>query len=264
MDQRRRQALRPRRPAHRRFQIVGLFTCDRLYALDPVNIPYLRRKVASVVARAGYSADSHSGRALANVLETYPRDELFQIDEDTLFHFALIIVQLNERPRVRVLPRSTLRALRLRPRLRAARALTAAGRAPPSAGCWRPRSTAKSRRLPLLSRKARWSACISSSCAARRARPSDRAAARIRRVAHHEDVAGFSARGACRCSRSGRSPAIFFARYRRTRFRRPIATRFRPRPRSRTSPPSSSMSADAPLGVDFQRGAGGDGKRGAA
>ena len=39
------------------------------------------------------------------MLETYPRDELFQIDEDTLYHFALSILQLEERPRVRVLAR---------------------------------------------------------------------------------------------------------------------------------------------------------------
>ena len=39
------------------------------------------------------------------MLENYPRDELFQIDEDTLYGFALAIMQLDERPRVRVLPR---------------------------------------------------------------------------------------------------------------------------------------------------------------
>ena len=39
------------------------------------------------------------------MLEHYPRDELFQIDEDTLYQFALAILQLDERPRVRVLPR---------------------------------------------------------------------------------------------------------------------------------------------------------------
>src|SRR6185437_413211 len=48
---------------------------------------------------------SHSGKALANVLEHYPRDELFQIDEDTLYSFATAILQLDERPRVRVLAR---------------------------------------------------------------------------------------------------------------------------------------------------------------
>ncbi len=39
------------------------------------------------------------------MLETYPRDELFQLDEDTLYQFALAVLQLDERPRVRVLPR---------------------------------------------------------------------------------------------------------------------------------------------------------------
>ena len=39
------------------------------------------------------------------MLETYPRDELFQIDEDMLYQFAFAILQLDERPRVRVLPR---------------------------------------------------------------------------------------------------------------------------------------------------------------
>src|SRR5207247_4112509 len=49
--------------------------------------------------------EGHSGKALVNVLETYSRDELFQIDEDTLYRFALMILQLDERPRVRVLAR---------------------------------------------------------------------------------------------------------------------------------------------------------------
>ena len=39
------------------------------------------------------------------MLENYSRDELFQIDEDTLYQFVLAIMHLDERPRVRVLPR---------------------------------------------------------------------------------------------------------------------------------------------------------------
>src|SRR5664280_3892195 len=69
------------------------------------SIPYLRRKIAGVEARAGFDPCSHSGKALSNVLEHYPRDELFQVEEDTLYHFSLAILQLDERPRVRVLPR---------------------------------------------------------------------------------------------------------------------------------------------------------------
>jgi len=85
-------------------RIVGLFT-STAYTRTAHSIPYLRRKIAGVEQRAGFDASSHSGKALASVLEHYPRDELFQIDEDSLDHFALAILQLDERPRVRVLAR---------------------------------------------------------------------------------------------------------------------------------------------------------------
>ena len=85
-------------------RIVGLFT-STAYTRSAHSIPYLRRKIANVEARAGFDANSHSGKALANVLEHYPRDELFQVEEDSLYHFALAILQLDERSRVRVLAR---------------------------------------------------------------------------------------------------------------------------------------------------------------
>src|SRR5258708_1433860 len=85
-------------------RIIGLFT-STAYTRSTRTIPYLRRKVDAVVKRAGFDPDGHSGKALVNVLENYSRDELFQIDEDTLYRFSLAILQLDERPRVRVLPR---------------------------------------------------------------------------------------------------------------------------------------------------------------
>jgi len=85
-------------------RIVGLFT-STAYTRTAHTIPYLRRKIAAVAQRAGFDAASHSGKALANVLEHYPRDELFQLDEDTLYRNAIAILQLGERPRVRVLAR---------------------------------------------------------------------------------------------------------------------------------------------------------------
>jgi glutamate dehydrogenase len=85
-------------------RIVGLFT-STAYTRTAHSIPYLRRKIAGIEARAGFDPNSHSGKALANVLEHYPRDELFQVDDDSLYNFALAILQLDERPRVRVLAR---------------------------------------------------------------------------------------------------------------------------------------------------------------
>ena len=85
-------------------RILGLFTSSA-YTRTARSIPYLRRKIAAVEQRAGFSAAGHSGKALANVLEHYPRDELFQLEEETLYHFALAVLQLDEHPRVRVLAR---------------------------------------------------------------------------------------------------------------------------------------------------------------
>jgi glutamate dehydrogenase len=85
-------------------RFCGLFT-STAYTGSVRAIPYLRRKADDIIRRAGFDANSHSGKALVNVLETYPRDELFQIDEDLLYDFALTILQLGDRPRVRVLPR---------------------------------------------------------------------------------------------------------------------------------------------------------------
>jgi glutamate dehydrogenase len=86
------------------FRIVGLFT-STAYVRSAHGIPYLRRKINAIERRAGFAPNSHSGKALANVLEHYPRDELFQVDEDTLYRFALAMLRLDERPRVRVLAR---------------------------------------------------------------------------------------------------------------------------------------------------------------
>jgi glutamate dehydrogenase len=85
-------------------RIVGLFTSNA-YTGSPRSIPYLRHKVNQVVERAGFESSSYSGRALMNVLESYPRDELFQIDIDTLYDFAVAVLRLSERPRVRALAR---------------------------------------------------------------------------------------------------------------------------------------------------------------
>ena len=61
----------------RRF--IGLFATGA-YTGSVRDIPILRDKVREVMRRAGFPADSHSGKDLLSILETYPRDELFQID----------------------------------------------------------------------------------------------------------------------------------------------------------------------------------------
>lgn len=79
--------------------IIGLFT-SVAYNSNPSTIPFLRRKIDSTVARAGFPATSHDGKALMNILATFPRDELFQIQDETLLDISMGILHLQERQRV--------------------------------------------------------------------------------------------------------------------------------------------------------------------
>ena len=85
-------------------RVIGLFTSSA-YTDTVDEIPVIRRKAADVIRNAGVDRASYSGRALRNILEFYPRDELFQIDVSTLSAFTQDIMSLYERPRVMALPR---------------------------------------------------------------------------------------------------------------------------------------------------------------
>ena len=83
---------------------VGLFT-SLAYSHWVRDIPLLRHKVDTVLKRAGFKASSHDGKALLHILETLPRDELFQISEDELFDMTIGILQLQERYRIALFAR---------------------------------------------------------------------------------------------------------------------------------------------------------------
>ncbi len=81
------------------YRFTGLFT-SAAYNRVPRDIPYLRRKVSRTLEIAGLAKSSHDEKALAHILETYPRDELFQISTDELFEISSKILALQERPRI--------------------------------------------------------------------------------------------------------------------------------------------------------------------
>lgn len=85
-------------------RIIGLFT-STAYTKSVTSIPLLREKIAKVVSKFGFDPNGHSGKGLLNTLETYPRDELFQIDTKLLYEFCTQINDMEDRPRVRVLSR---------------------------------------------------------------------------------------------------------------------------------------------------------------
>ncbi len=85
-------------------RFLGLWT-STAYHRSPRDIPVLRRKVERVIEYFGLDPASHDGKAVLNVLETFPRDELFQASVDDLIRIARGIVNLYERRTVRLLVR---------------------------------------------------------------------------------------------------------------------------------------------------------------
>ncbi|WP_310079923.1 NAD-glutamate dehydrogenase [Caulobacter sp. BE254] len=85
-------------------RFVGLFTAEA-YETPAHEVPVIRRKVEHVLTEAGKDPEGHSGKRLRNILETWPRDELFQISEDELLSMAMGVLHLYDRPRVRLFAR---------------------------------------------------------------------------------------------------------------------------------------------------------------
>ncbi|MGF6529701.1 glutamate dehydrogenase [Paraburkholderia sp. GAS206C] len=86
----------------RRF--IGLYT-STAYIVSASEIPIVRRKCANIVRRAGFLPKGHLAKSLVTVLETYPRDELFQAEEDQLYDIALGVLRLQEHQRTRLFVR---------------------------------------------------------------------------------------------------------------------------------------------------------------
>ncbi|MGV9944100.1 NAD-glutamate dehydrogenase [Streptomyces sp. NPDC003401] len=83
----------------RRF--LGLFS-SAAYTESVLRVPVVRRKVDSVLKGAGFSPNSHDGRDLLQIMETYPRDELFQTPVDELRAIVTSVLYLQERRRLRL------------------------------------------------------------------------------------------------------------------------------------------------------------------
>ncbi|MFI9806143.1 NAD-glutamate dehydrogenase [Streptomyces sp. NPDC052301] len=83
----------------RRF--LGLFS-SAAYTESVRRVPVIRRKVDEVLALAGFSPHSHDGRDLLQIMETYPRDELFQTPAAELQSIVTSVLYLQERRRLRL------------------------------------------------------------------------------------------------------------------------------------------------------------------
>ena len=82
-------------------RFVGLYT-HTAHTAPIAGIPVLRRKLAQVLATAGLSRDSYDGKDLVEILEDFPREELFEMSAEELTPIALGVLRLSERKQTRL------------------------------------------------------------------------------------------------------------------------------------------------------------------
>ncbi len=85
-------------------RFLGLFT-SAAYSRSVREIPMLRLKAKRTIERAGLDPRSHNGKALVDIIESFPRDEFFQITDAQLYDIARGILLLQERHRVALFTR---------------------------------------------------------------------------------------------------------------------------------------------------------------
>lgn len=88
-------------------RIYGLFTSATYYS-HIKDIPLLRRKVKHILEKSQLDPRSHAGRILLNILETMPRDDLIQGNENELFDMSQGIFHLQDRKRIRLFARTDI------------------------------------------------------------------------------------------------------------------------------------------------------------
>ncbi len=85
-------------------RFLGLYTAEA-YNQSVRSVPLVRRRVTKVLEATSAIEGSHNFKALSNLLETWPRDELLQADADTLIPMMKGAVRLVGRPRTRLFVR---------------------------------------------------------------------------------------------------------------------------------------------------------------
>jgi glutamate dehydrogenase len=88
------------RPVAERF--VGLLAATA-YRDSVLDIPSVGDRAREVLGLAADGPETHTGRSMRNVVETLPRDVVFELDRDALARLVIDVVNLQERQIVRVI-----------------------------------------------------------------------------------------------------------------------------------------------------------------
>lgn len=85
-------------------RIMGLYTSN-VYTMNPFDIPIIRQKVEKVVKLSDVDLNGYYGKNLIQVINNFPRDELFQSSSTELYDTLVQVAQINERYKVRLFVR---------------------------------------------------------------------------------------------------------------------------------------------------------------
>lgn len=88
-------------------RFYGFYTSSA-YSQSTANIPLIREKVQRILTASCYEPYSHSFKALANIIEQYPRDELFQASEDEMANVGVGVLKMQDSDLLRVFIRRDL------------------------------------------------------------------------------------------------------------------------------------------------------------
>jgi glutamate dehydrogenase len=85
-------------------RFIGLLS-STAYTESVMQVPVLKRKALELFRMTGFDPNSHSGKGLLDVLETYPRDELLQAPVEDLLPIVQTVLHLQERRAVKLFVR---------------------------------------------------------------------------------------------------------------------------------------------------------------
>ncbi|MFC4376943.1 NAD-glutamate dehydrogenase [Nocardia halotolerans] len=80
---------------------IGVFTVSAVHE-NVLDIPVINRRVRTAIEAAGFDKDSYSGQAMLEVIESFPRTELFSADIATMRRTAVAVLGVGLRRQVRL------------------------------------------------------------------------------------------------------------------------------------------------------------------
>ncbi|MEL7309711.1 MAG: NAD-glutamate dehydrogenase, partial [Pseudomonadota bacterium] len=85
-------------------RFIGLFSSS-FYNNSAADVPVLKSKINRIMEMCDFAKGTHAYKAVLNILETYPRDELVQARETELLEVAMGVLQVQERDMCRLFVR---------------------------------------------------------------------------------------------------------------------------------------------------------------